>query len=146
MRTNTDFADLLKADLGLDAGQQQKRAMALFPSLVQRSHLAEWLPGQDVASSAPQVIWIGVAIYSIPELEMLDALAEKLSRETLAEKIYAFNVSTFRDFDDFEKVLPGIGNVYQTPAVGFWNNGVLKVKLSGAAARDYVKSRFNLPP
>ena len=146
MKSNTEFADLLKADLGLSGGQQQQRAMELFPSLVRQSHFAEWQPGQDIAGSAPQVVWIGVAIYSIPELEMLDALEEKLSRETRAEKIYACNVSTFRDFADFERVLPGIGKVYQTPVVGFWNNGVLEVKLSGAAARDYVKSRFNLSP
>jgi hypothetical protein len=142
---NKEFADLLKEDLGFSGGQQQQRAIDLFPALVRQSHLEEWQPGQDMARSASQVVWIGVAIYSILELEMLDALEEKLSRETRAEKIYAFNVSTFRDFADFERVLPGIGKVYQTPVVGFWTNGVLEVKLWGAAARDYVKSRFNLP-
>jgi len=45
-----------------------------------------------------------------------------------AEKIYAFNVSTFRDFADFERVLPGVDKVYQTPLVGLWINGVLEVK------------------
>lgn len=41
-------------------------------------------------------------------------------------------------------VATGIGKVFQTPVVGFWKNGELTERLSGAAAREWLVDRYKL--
>jgi hypothetical protein len=67
---------------------------------------------------------------------LLDGIDAELPREGRNETICLFDVSAFPDFKDFEKCIPGIGKVYQTPVAGIWNDGVLKERLSGAVARS----------
>jgi len=76
------------------------------------------------------------------DLELLDAIEARLTAEGRNETIYLFDVSAFPDFKDFEKYLPGIGRVYQTPVVGSWKDGVLKERLSGAVARAWLSRRY----
>jgi hypothetical protein len=60
------------------------------------------------------------------------------------ENISVFDISAITDLGDFERRLPGIGKVFQTPVVGFWKNGQLTNRLSGAAARDWLVDRYRL--
>lgn len=140
----TTFSELLNSSSDPAPGQQQQRAAEQFPSLVQSSHMKLWQPGRDLPLNGAEVVWIGVASYSVLDLELLDAIEAKLTREGQNETIYLFDLSAFPDFKDFEKVLPGIGSVYQTPVVGSWNDGVLKEKLSGAVARAWLARRYEL--
>ena len=138
------FVDLLELNANLKPGQQQQRATEEFPSVVQNSHMEIWRLGEELPTSGAH-IWIGVASYSIPDLEMLDAIEAKLSREPAQnERIHLFDVSSFTGMRDFEKYLPGIGKVYQTPAIGIWEDGVLKEKASGTAAKNWLVRRYQL--
>ena len=142
----TTFSKLLNSSSDLAPGQQQQRAAEQFPSLVQSSHMKLWQPGRDLPLNGAEVVWIAVASYSVPDLELLDAIEAKLTGEGQNETIYLFDLSAFPDFDDFEKFLPGIGAVYQTPVVGSWTGGVLKERLSGAPARAWLARRYKLTP
>jgi hypothetical protein len=139
----TTFSELLNSSSDLASGQQQQRAAEQFPSLVQSSHMKLWQPGRDLPLNGAEVVWIAVASYSVPDLELLDAIEAKL-KGGQTETIYLFDLSAFPDFKDFERVLPGIGRVYQTPVVGSWNDGVLKERLSGAVARAWLSRRYEL--
>ena len=140
----TIFSDLLNSSSDLAPGQQQQRAAEQFPLLVQSSHMELWQPGRDLPANGAEVVWIAVGSYSVHDLELLDAIEAKLTLKGRNETIYLFDVSAFPAFKDFEKYLPGIGRVYQTPVVGSWNNGVLKERLSGAVARAWLSRRYKL--
>lgn len=138
------FAELLKSDLHLSPSQQQQLASELFPSVVENSHMQLWRPGEGLPSGGTE-IWIGVASYSIPDLEMLDDIEAKLSRQNAEdETIHLFDVSAFPEFRNFEDLLPGIGKVFQTPVIGIWEGGVLKERASGARAMDWLAQRYRL--
>ena len=138
------FADLLELNANLLPGQQQQRAAQEFPSVVQNSHMEIWRPEEELPARGAH-IWIGIASYSIPDLEMLDAIEAKLSREpTQNETIHLFDLSSLTDIGDFEKYLPGIGKVYQTPVIGIWEDGVMKEKASGTAAKNWLVQRYQL--
>jgi len=46
---------------------------------------------------------------------------------------------------DFDTYIPGIGNVFQTPILGYWQDGRLVHREKGAAARDWIRNRYALP-
>jgi hypothetical protein len=135
---------LLEANANLTPAQQQQRAAEQFSAVVAKSHM-EMLPPEEVLPAQGAKILIGVASYSIPDLEMLDAIEARLSREPIDdETIHLFDVSALPDSRDFEKYLPGIGRVYQTPVIGLWQNGVLQDKASGTLARHWLTQRYGL--
>jgi hypothetical protein len=88
---------------------------------------------------------IGVAPYSLPDLALLDALKRSLAEgENNREHIQIFDVLTCATISDFERYIPGIGNVYQTPVIGIWEDGALTQKASGAEARGTIIRRYSL--
>ncbi len=46
--------------------------------------------------------------------------------------------------EDFEKYVPGIGKVFQTPVVGYWEDGLLKEKAWGKKGRDLLSEALGL--
>lgn len=138
------FVDLLELNSNLPPSEQQQRASEQFPSVVENTHMEIFRPGEELPTSGAH-IWIGVASYSIPDLVMLDTIEAKLSREPCGnDTIHLFDVSAFTDSRDFEKYLPGIGRVYQTPVIGIWEDGVLKEKASGVTAKNWLMQRYDL--
>src|SRR4030095_4310183 len=114
------FIDLLKTNSDLSPAKQQQRAADNFSSVVENSHMKVWRPGEELSTHGRQ-LWIAVASYSIPDLEVLDNLEAKLAGgSTVEEIIHLFDLSTDPDFRDFENIVPGIGQVYQTPVIGLW--------------------------
>lgn len=82
--------------------------------------------------------------YSLYDMELVDQLEAKLSRETVKEEIYVSDIVSSPEFN-FEDRLPGIGQVFDVPVVGYWKEGVLEVRLSSFAARKWLIERFALP-
>jgi hypothetical protein len=139
------FAGLLEANIGLPPGEQQRLASERFASVAGKSHMKIWQPGETFPRNGVRLL-IGVATYSVPELEMLDNLEAQLSRlRTGHEIVHLFNVLDCAKAEDFERYVPGIGKVYQTPVLGLWEDGVLKERAQGKAARDLVTQRYSLP-
>lgn len=144
-RRRGPFVDLLMAEPQLSGGLQQQRAAENFPSLVERGHMNIWRPENDFPPPGSHVIWIAVATWSLYDLELLDLLETKLSRDAVTDNIYVFDTAGSPDIKDFNHYLPGVGKVYHTPVVGSWTNGVLEEKLSGAVARNWLVHRYGLP-
>lgn len=103
-----------------------------------------WRLGDEWPPAGGQVIWIGVGTFSVYDMELLDKLEAKLSRETVKEEIYVSDTVAFPEFN-FEERFPGVGRVFGVPIVGYWKEGVLEVKLSNAKAREWLMERFELP-
>jgi hypothetical protein len=132
------FADLLLKTSG-NPGQAQQLAAELFPRVVAMSKMKLWRIG-DPFSNVGSRILIGIAAsYSIPDLQLLDEITSNIS-----DQMDVFDVSDCKEMKDFENYIPGIGNVYATPIIGYWENGVLKESLSGFHARNWLVNRYQL--
>jgi hypothetical protein len=80
---------------------------------------------------------IGVAPYSAYDLKLLEVLNE-LPLDPASDRIDVFDVLACQKQEDFEKYVPGIGKVFQTPVVGIWGNGKLEETNSGHSAREQL--------
>lgn len=138
------FRELLAPIDGFSPGQLQEQASKRFPNVVEYSHVEIWLLNDSPFEPHDQDVLIGVATYSLEDLKLLDEIAQRLRVHSAPERISVFDISAFTEMGDFERLLPGIGKVFQTPVVGFWRNGHLTERLSGAAARDWLVERYML--
>lgn len=89
---------------------------------------------------------IGVAFYSLPDLELLDRIiaARKVRPAQASEAIIIFDVLGCQSMEDFARLIPGITPVYQTPVIGIWRGGHLVHKETGARARELISSHYGL--
>ena len=142
----THFRDLLQARAGLTLRERQESATRSFPVVVAGSPFKLWSPDHPIASQGTRLL-IGVATYSEPDLKLLDLVGEALERGGENTPIIeVFNTLDCHSHADFERYIPGIGKVFQTPAVGVWQNGVLVTKASGRSARDVIRQMCDLDP
>jgi hypothetical protein len=108
--------------------------------------LRHWKPGQPIGDR-PKRLLIGVATYSYHDLRLLNLVDEALTRsENSALQVDVFDTGDCQSHEDFEKYIPGIGKVYQTPVAGLWENWVLRAKAWGKPARDLVAAVCQLDP
>jgi hypothetical protein len=138
------FVDLLLKTFDIH-DQAQLLAAELFPRVVAMSKMRLWRIGDSISTVESRIL-IGVAAsYSIPDLQLLDEINKRLSGESIiSDRVDVFDISSCKEMKDFENYIPGIGNVYQTPIIGYWENGVLKESLSGFHARNWLVNRYQL--
>lgn len=111
-----------------------------------RTALGEMLSQRAARNSGsrppqPQRIVVGVAPYSRPDMQLLDALLEKAEQDDeFRERLQIFDVLECASMADFDKHIPGLGNVYQTPVVGIWRDGLLYRKAWGGKARQLLSA------
>jgi hypothetical protein len=86
---------------------------------------------------------VGIAFYSLPDLELLDQLVLACGSKTGSdsESVLVFDVLDCKGMRDFEQLIPGIGPVYQTPVVGLWKDSKLIEKGTGAKGRMLLSKR-----
>lgn len=134
------FEDLLRLNNHLPPGEQQRLAREQFPSVAATTHMSMWSPGESFPTNGNRIL-IGVATYSLYDLDLLDALDSQLLGN---DAVQLFEVSSCSTMDDFEKFIPGIGKVFQTPVIGFWKDGELIYHAQGALARRWARDRYGL--
>jgi hypothetical protein len=133
-QTLTSFADLLHPDLSISVGEQQQRASDALPDLVSRSHLS-WLAQPDSPNGTGDKLVVGVAVWSLPDLELLDEL-DRYAEANPGVRVYVFDVD--RVGGDFDRFVPGVGEILHPPVVGRWVGGVLTQSGSGHVGRGIV--------
>jgi hypothetical protein len=94
---------------------------------------------------------LGAAPYSLYDLALLDIIDEKLSEGQLATGqpasavwVDVFSTLACLSHADFGRYVPGLGNVFQTPVVGIWEEGVLRDRAWGARGRDLAAGLFGV--
>ena len=118
--------------------QQQDFARTHLPLAVANSELHLWLPDMGMASEGTRVL-VGIATWSPYDLTLLDQLQVKLAAGEHQTFIDVFDVDTLcHGPDNFENCIPGIGRVFQTPAVGVWRNGIKAKSAWGAAGKKLL--------
>ncbi len=134
------FRDILDYHHADSSAQAQARADAQFSSVAMSNGLGVWKPGDPIPRSGRRLL-IGVATYSLSDLELLDELSRLDSHLAVID---VFNSRDVRSSVSFEDYIPGIGAVYQTPVVGLWENGALVAKATGKSARDLARRYVSL--
>ncbi len=115
-----------------------------FPELVAASPFHLWRPGDPIAERDLRYL-IGVATWSGYDMHLLDVMAEALSHNPIAPPVVeVFNTADCQQPQDFARYMNGLGDVSQTPVVGFWNNGELIWSGQGSNARELLAGIFNL--
>ncbi|HJT76734.1 MAG TPA: hypothetical protein VJ739_05985 [Gemmataceae bacterium] len=115
-----------------------------FPAAVAGSSLRLWRPGDPLSDHGTRIL-IGIATWSGYDMRLLDVVEEGMARGS-APAVAVFNTSDCRTQDDFNKYVPGLGAVYQTPVVGIWQDGRLEWSGQGAEARERVARLFGSGP
>lgn len=128
-QTLISFADLLRPDPSISAGERQRRAINSLPSVVAQSNLA-WISPSELAKVGGDRLVIAVAAWSPQDLELLDSLDQYVAVNPDV-RVYVTDVD-----EAFDQLIPGIGEVFQTPVVGRWVGGVLTQSGSGYAGRQ----------
>src|SRR6185369_11474940 len=99
----------------------QRVASELLPAAVASTRMSMWSPGESFPTNGARTL-IGIAVYSLYDLDLLDALE---SGSFGPDTVQVFNVNDCATMSDFEQYIPSIGNVFQTPVVGYWQDGHL---------------------
>jgi hypothetical protein len=131
------FQKLFRSHAELSPGEQQRLVEQAFPNVVRGSPLRLW--SQGAPREAKKRLVIGVATYAEADMRLLDLVADALARENRRNlkaprgrqprrgvvgfvitpaaslDVQVFSVLDCRSHDDFEKYIPGIGKVFQTP-------------------------------
>ena len=128
----------------VDPGQHAWIVQACAKELERVSVRVHGIHNLPLPPEKGQRILIGVAFYSVYDLELLDAITAKLRECPREEQIEIFDVMTCKSQADFEACLPGIEKVVQTPVVGNWIDGDLNEKASGHRAVGIIKRHYGL--
>ena len=137
------FSSLLEPRSEMSVAQQQRDAGEQLAALLLESRLHPWQPGDPILNRGRRIL-LGVASYSVADLALLDTLNEAHAQGSIWPGVDVFNVHECQSMQDIEKYVPGIGKVFQTPVVGYWEEGLLKEKASGKAGRDLLAKVLNL--
>ncbi|SRR5258706_9547759 len=140
MRVTQLFEDARKLPPGDQVGYISER---LDEALID-SRISIWRRGEPVQRTGHWIL-LGIAPYSLPDLQLVDELREGLKQGSRSDESFqVFDVLSCSTMNDFDECIPGIGSVYQTPVLGIWENGVLVEKATGAKARQLVIERCGL--
>jgi hypothetical protein len=141
-KTMTPFYDLFLSHRDLMPGEQQRAVEQEFPAVVARTPLRWWSPDSGVPARGTRLV-IGVATWSGYDMRLLDVIVEALSRRQAGHPVVeVFNTADCREPSDFDRHIPNLGTVLQTPVVGVWHDGQLEWSGQGYEARDRAARLF----
>ncbi len=136
------FSSLLVYSSCHSPGEVQREAQKAFQERVRSSRLSLRTPSAPIPSTTRYVV-IGVASYSVPDLGLLDVVessAQAFDRASIA----VFDATQCSSMDDFDRYIPGIGEVFQTPVVGVFVGGGLVDKATGLSQSETILKRLGL--
>jgi hypothetical protein len=130
------FSSLLN---GYDSPEeQQSSSKRMLPVRLGQSKLHAWLPGMAIFDQGERVL-IGVATWSIYDLQLLDDVQIAMTARHSLAWVDVFDVDECQSNEVFDRYVPGISSIFQTPVVGIWINGVMISSASGVAGRELLR-------
>jgi hypothetical protein len=136
--------ELLEEARRLQPKDQSSYVSSRLPQVLAESGITVWSRGDAIPSLGRRTL-LGIAPYSLPDLQLLDALKEVVAQNPVSGQwVQVFDVLSCADMDDFDQYIPGIGHVYQTPVIGIWENGALIQKATGVKARRLIAKQYKI--
>ena len=140
------FRDLLNHGPKLSPADSQRRAATELPECVRQSALT-WWPDRTETNGTGRRLVIGVAVWSNYDLRLLDLVNEVVLAGNHSDVLVAvFDIDAVASQAELQRIFPGIGEVIQTPAVGYWDGGQLKETASGFSGRQLVGRVLGFDP
>ena len=132
------FADLTRLPFGPTASDHQDAARSHFRTLLTSTSIR--LHDHRPAPKSGVFLLIGAATWSGYDMDLLDRIEDTLrfvkpKNLTLG----AFDFDECDSHEAFEKRIPGIGDVLQSPVVGLWVDGKLVQSATGFEARQLAE-------
>jgi hypothetical protein len=138
------FLDLLWHDTPPPPGQiYADERSARFPNVVAQSQRLKLWGREEPVPEAGRFLLIGVATWSGYDMKLLDLIEQTPGGP---EVVGVFDTAECKSDEDFEKRIPGIGSVFQVPAVGLWEGGKPGARGWGHDGRQLVFRSFGLDP
>jgi hypothetical protein len=129
-----------------DLRSSDPKAPEQLAERVRRSALA-WFPDCAETNGIGRRLVIGVAVWSNYDLRLLDLVNEAVTAGKQPDlHVAVFNIDELSSPAELQRIFPGIGEVFQTPAVGYWEAGQLKETASGFAGRQLVGRLLGFDP
>jgi hypothetical protein len=101
---------------------------------------------RDVQSPGLRLV-LGAASWSIYDVRLLVRVSEAVASGAHPDiHVAVFDVDQIGSSAEFQRLFPGIGEVFHTPVVGLWEDGELKEVGSGFAARQIVGRLLGFDP
>jgi hypothetical protein len=138
------FSSLLKYRKGKPPADAQAKAHEEFAGKVSQSRLKLRSPDKAIPDTGRHFI-IGVATYSIPELELLDNLEDSLGTAVReVSDVQVFDVLDCKTMTDFGRFIPGVSSVFRTPVIGVIIDGRLVDQATGLPDVETALHRFHV--
>jgi hypothetical protein len=131
-----DLIKLIKA--GSSTPHRQPQIDQQFWALIEAAGFNRWRVG-DAICRTPRRLLIGLASYSIRDVELAQAIISRPLSERTSLVIEFFNVLDVVNMEGFQQYIPGIEPIYQTPVIGIWEDGILVRSAQGTAAVQAIK-------
>lgn len=134
-----------KEGSSLTVGEQQGRAAQLFPTLVERSNLHYWRPGDDICGHGRRFLMGLAASFNLQDLRLADIVNLEVPRNP-GVRVDVFNVAAdCLDVSDLSRYYPDLPSLsyVDTPVVGFWKNGIYQLVRFGFDARKFILEALN---
>lgn len=128
--SNFDFLEKLREI-------RKKKNGDLWADLLRKSRLHPWRPGDPIPSLGPRIL-LGLDSSSLVDPARLDTLSKSLGQASAGFRVDIFDVLECRPIQGYEEHVPGIGKVFQSPVVGYWQDGKLVEKAWGKEGRDLL--------
>ena len=113
---------------------------------VRQSALAWWPDRAGINGTGSRLV-VGVAVWSNYDLRLLDLMNEAVANGAHGRvQVVVFNIDELASAAELQRIFPGIGEVLQTPAVGYWEAGELKETAIGFHARQLVGRLLGFDP
>jgi hypothetical protein len=110
-----------------------------------RQSALTWFPDRAETNGPGRRLIIGVAVWSVYDLRLLQLLNDAVAGGARPDlHVAVFNIDSSPT--DLQRLFPGIGEVYQPPVVGYWEAGQLKESGFGFAARQLVGRLLGFDP
>ena len=123
--------------------EAQKNARKELPFLLSRSNLRLWRPDDPIRADGIRFL-VGIAVWSVYDMKLLDALDQALSATERSERVDVFDVNDCSTLECLENYVPQIGKIHHTPVVGLWQDGKQINQQSGPVARETIARHFGI--
>ena len=124
--------------------EQQLRVVEGFRRTAAETRLAPWAPGDAIPDGS--FVLVGVMVgWNTYDQELAVALDEAVSEGRVEnERLAVFAADDLRTREAIEAVFPGVRGIGQSPYVGVWEDGELRLVDSGPSAMSFLADRYGL--
>jgi hypothetical protein len=142
--TSSSLRHVFEAKFSPKPVEQQRRLVEAFREAVKDSGLAPWEPGYPIPDGT--FVLVGVMVgWNTYDQELAAALDEAVADGRAEnDRLAVIAADHLTSREAVEAIFPGLRGIGQSPFVGLWEGGQLRVVDSGPSATAFLSDRYGL--